>query len=116
MNIKFIHVIDLNDHHAEQVFAIYRKSFPANERQKEEVAWRRLNSGTEELFAGLRDDVVISIGLVFNLSSSAFVLLDYVAVSEHERGSGTGTLFMQYLIQYYHQSDKQIILEVEDPR
>lgn len=115
MSIKFIHVTDLNNHHTEQAFAIYRKSFPANERQKEEVVWQRLNSGTEELFAGLKDDEVISMGLVFNLSNSGFVLLDYVAVSEHERRSGTGTLFVQYLVQYYYQSDKQMILEVEDP-
>lgn len=115
MNIKFIRVTNLNNHHAEQAFAIYRKSFPSNERQKEEVVWQRINSGSEELFAGLRDDEVISMGLVFNLSNSEFVLLDYVAVLERERRSGTGTLFMQYLIQRYDQSNKQIILEVEDP-
>jgi acetyltransferase (GNAT) family protein len=115
MNIKFIHVTDLNNHQAEQAFAIYRESFPSNERQKEEVVWQRLNSGREELFAGLKDDEVISMGLVFHLSNSGFVLLDYVAVSEHERRSGTGNLFMRYLVQYYYQSNKQIILEVEDP-
>ena len=91
MNIKFIQITDLNNQHTEQAFVIYRKSFPANERQKEEVVRQRLNSDTEELFAGLKDDTVISIGLVFNLSNSGFVLLDYFAVSEHERGSGTGT-------------------------
>jgi len=116
MSIKFIHVTALNNHHAEQAFAIYRKSFPSNERQKEEVVWERLNSGTEELFAGVKGDKVISMGLVFNLSNSGFVLLDYVAVSEHQRGSGIGTLFMQYLIQSYNQTNKQMILEVEDPR
>jgi len=115
LNIKFIYVSDLNSHHAGQSFAIYRKSFPANERQKEELVWQRLKSGTEELFAGLKEDEVVSMGLVFNLSNSGFVLLDYVAVSEHERRSGTGTLFMEYLVQCYYQSNKQMILEVEDP-
>ena len=116
MSITFIHLTDLTGHHAEEAFAIYRKSFPANERQKEEVVLERLNSGTEELFAGVKDDEVISMGLVFNLSNSGFVLLDYVAVSEHARGSGTGTLFMQYLVQCYNQTNRQMILEVEDPR
>jgi len=115
MNIRFIHVTDFNNHHAEQAFAIYRQSFPTNERQKEEVVRQRLNSGTEELFAGLKDDEVISMGLVFNLSNSGFVLLDYFAVSQHERSSGTGTLFMKYVVQRYYQYNKQIILEVEDP-
>jgi GNAT superfamily N-acetyltransferase len=115
MNIKFIHITDLNNQHTEQAFVIYRESFPANERQKEEVVRQRLNLGTEELFVGLKDDAVISMGLVFNLSNSKFVLLDYFAVSEHERGSGTGTLFMQFLIQCYNQSNKQMIMEVEDP-
>ena len=116
MNIKFIRVNNLNNDLAEQAFGIYLKSFPANERQREEVLQQRLRSGTQELFAGIKDDEVISMALVFNLSNSEFILLDYVAVSETARDSGTGTLFMQYLMQRYSQSKKQIILEVEDPR
>ena len=116
MSIRFIQITDLNNQKTEQAFVIYRKSFPANERQKEEVVRQRLNSGTEDMFAGLKDDAVIAMGLVFNLSNSGFVLLDYFAVSEHERGSGTGTLFMQFLIQCYNQSNKQMIMEVEDPQ
>jgi GNAT superfamily N-acetyltransferase len=115
MNINFIPITDLSNRHVEQAFAIYRKSFPGNERQKEEVVLQRLNSGKEELFVGLKDDEVISMALVFNLFSSGFVLLDYFAVSEHERRLGTGTRFIQYLVRRYYQSNNQIILEVEDP-
>jgi hypothetical protein len=115
MNIRFIQVTDLTNHYLEQAFAIYRKSFPVNERQKEDLIRQRLNSGREELFAGLKKDEMISMSLVFKLSNPEFVLLDYVAVSENERGTGTGTLFMQWLIENCYQSNKQMILEVEYP-
>src|SRR5678816_2472030 len=63
MSIRFIQITDLNNQKTEQAFVIYRKSFPANERQKEEVVRQRLNSGTEDMFAGLKDDAVIAVSL-----------------------------------------------------
>lgn len=115
MTTNFIPITDFNNYHAEQSFAIYLKSFPSNERQKEEVLKQRLVDGTEEMFVGLIKDEVNSICLVFNLRDSGYVLLDYFAVLENLRGSGIGTRFMQYLIQYYNNSNKELILEVEDP-
>ena len=99
----------------QNAMAIYRSSFPSNEKQKEEVIEQRVNSRQSTMYVGVLEDKVAAMSLLFNLTNSEFVLLDYFAVSDTHRGQGLGTQFMQYLLNAYSTSNKYIVIETEDP-
>ena len=98
-----------------EVFEIYESSFPANERQTLEKLKIRLKEDKEVLFAAKINDEVVGIGFLFDLLGSDFLLLDYLAVKERNRGKQIGEKLFGFLKDYANQDHKHLLMEVDDP-
>ena len=94
---------------------IYLNAFPSNERHSVKTIEERLDAGKSQMFVGLNEGKVITICLLFNLSDSEFILLDYMAVSNEFRGKGIGGKFLRYLTKLLKKINKYLVLEVENP-
>ena len=99
----------------EQVFQIYKMSFPANERQTLETLKIRLKENKEVLFAAKFQNEILGIGFLFDLLGSDFMLLDYLAVKENHRGKQIGERLFEFLKSYSKSHNKHLLMEVDDP-
>ena len=98
------------------IFKIYESSFPANERQTIETLKIRLKTNKEVLFAAKHNEEVVGIGFLFDLVGSDFLLLDYLAVSQNNRGKLIGQKLFAQLKDYAQNQKKHLLMEVDDPK
>lgn len=111
----FEEIKNSNHKYFQEAIKIYLESFPDNERQPVTTIKERLEKGISRLFVGIIKNEVAMMSLLFNLQESEFILLDYMAVSNKYRGAGTGSKFLEYLLNDLRAKDKFLILEVENP-
>ena len=114
-DIRFCCLHDKNDPYFQMAMKLYHSSFPDNERQTEETIISRIESGNSRLFAGIFNEQVVSMGILWNFSTIDFVLLDYLAVDEKMRQQGLGSRFFRFLAEVVCLENKSMVLEVEDP-
>ena len=99
-----------------QVLEIYRHSFPAEERQPDDILLERFQSGKEELHVALGPDgKVVGFAGLWPLKGTSFCLLDYLAVREDCRGQGWGGAWMRHLESWMLQKQAYLLIEVENP-
>lgn len=103
-------IIDL-----EQVFAIYKSSFPDNERHPEQVIIDRITNKTSTLFIAQEGNVIQGFALVHDFKGTAFVLLDYLAINSKKRNSGIGSKMLSFLTERHATKEKIMIIEAENP-
>lgn len=111
----FSEIENSNSLYFDSAIKIYFNSFPPNERHSKKVIEERLNSGKSRLFVGLIQGEVVLMSLLFNLPDSTFILLDYMAVSSKFRGKNIGSKFISYLSHMFKETNKYLIMEVENP-
>lgn len=99
----------------EAALAIYQDSFPASERHPLQRIRDRLLSGRNQLQVGLSGDKVVFMALLWPLSGSDFIVLDYMATRKEHRRRGIGSEFLRHFAQELSESSRHAIMEVENP-
>lgn len=94
------------------VKALYKSTFPLNERKPFSVILKKQKTGQMELLA-ITDDAEEFCGLVITILYRDLVLLDYFAVCPSRRGRNIGTTTLSLIRKRY--PDRRLILEIEDP-
>ncbi len=95
---------------------IYLSSIPAAIRQEIDIVKERVAIKKEHLFIGQLNGEVVCMALVWPLQNSDFVLLDYMAVKQTYQNLGIGTNFLKNILSKYCTKNRNIIVEVEDPK
>ena len=113
--IIFFQIYNSNDVNFESCLSIYHVSFPDHEKQSETVIRERVDNGRSLLFAGRINDHIVCMCLIFDFKNSPFILLDYFAVSPVARVMGTGSKFMNFLIERLIGKNRFLVMEVEHP-
>jgi GNAT superfamily N-acetyltransferase len=114
--VKFSEIEDPSSDEFEEAMRIYVASFPENERRPVASIKAMLERGEIRLKAGLVDDRVVFIALMYHLKGTPYVLGDYLATAEEYRGRGIGKQLLENVfsimsdIQFDH-----FLIQVENP-
>jgi predicted N-acetyltransferase YhbS len=114
MEFKEINKIDGSEFDA--AMEIYREAFPPSERHPVDTIRERVKSGLSRLYVATMNDEVTFLALLWPLKESNFILLDYMATKNTHRGEGIASAFMKMLRNKSENTEKHLILEVENPR
>lgn len=98
-----------------EIIKIYTESFPANERQPLQVLKQRIRAGQNEVYIGRIGNETVFIALLWPLTGTDFILLDYMATSPAWRERNIGSAFLQKMYAELEKINKYFVLEVEDP-
>jgi GNAT superfamily N-acetyltransferase len=99
-----------------QAMEVYTDSFPSSERHAISVIRDRVASHRAKLWVGLLDGSVVFISLLWPLSGTEFILLDYMAVKKGLRGKRIGSEFLAVKRDELERDSKYFVMEIEDPR
>jgi GNAT superfamily N-acetyltransferase len=72
------------------LFALYRDTFPANERRDESDLRQALATPAYRLLTKYQQDHLLAFAILFMPPASNFALLEYLAVDPNRRGKGLG--------------------------
>lgn len=100
----------------EEIFLIYKEAFPLNEQQPIAVIKTRLQQSKEIVIAAIINDKVVGFSFLYDLKKTDFLLLDYLAIKENQRGQNIGGSLLSYLKQYASKIKKHLLMEVDDPK
>jgi len=105
-----------HDPRMSEIMHIYRTSFPENERQSDETIVQRQQTNLNEIFV-LENSIkeIYGIALLFPITRSDYILLDYLAIKESFKQFGFGSFLFQRIKDYVFQQNKKLIIEVEKP-
>ena len=115
-NIIFQEISFNNNVLLEEIFLIYKEAFPLNEQQPIAVIKTRLQQSKEIVIAATINDKVVGFGFLYDLKNTDFLLLDYLAIKENQRGQNIGGSLLTYLKQYASKIKKHLLMEVDDPK
>ncbi|HYE55723.1 MAG TPA: hypothetical protein VD996_12810, partial [Chitinophagaceae bacterium] len=93
--MEFVQITDIDSADFKAATDIYLHSFPVNERQALETIKERIGKGLNQLYIGRADNEVVFVALLWPLSGTDFILLDYMATHALHRGKSIASLFMQ---------------------
>ena len=114
--MRFEQISDVANSDFKDAINIYLNSIPAAERQEIDIVKERVATKKEHLLIGRLNGEVVCMALVWPLQNSDFILLDYMAVKETYRNQGIGTSLLKSILSKYCTNNRNIILEVEDPK
>ena len=92
-----------------QIYKLYQKAFPASEKKPFPVILKKYREGKTDVWRFTRDGSFA--GLIITINGDENVLLDYLAVEEHRRGTGIGSQILQCMRSRY--AGKGVFLEIE---
>lgn len=92
-----------------QIYKLYRSAFPASERKPFSVIRKMYRKGVTDIWYFTRGGEFA--GLIITINGEDHILLDYLAVAEHQRGTGVGTEILQLMRKQY--DGKCVFLEIE---
>ena len=114
MEFREINKTDSNEF--QEAMEIYREAFPANERHSVPTIVERVNRGLNQLYVASVDDEIAFLALLWPLKGTNFILLDYIATKATHRGKGIASAFLMTLRSQLINTEKHLIVEVENPR
>lgn len=115
VTLRFQPIDDSSHPFVAAAFEIYQEAFPASERHPLERIHDRLRRGLNQLQVGLSGDEVVFMALLWPLSNTSFILLDYMATRTDHRHQGIGAEFMRHFTAALGKSSQHAIIEVENP-
>lgn len=113
---EFTELTDISSSAFQEATDIYTESIPAPERQSTDILKQRIRSGKEHLFIGYVANKVALMALLYPLTDTPFILLDYLAVKQDYRKQGLGSEFLKRICRITGFKNKLFLMEVEDPK
>lgn len=92
-----------------EVYHLYQKAFPSSEKKPFGIIRKMQKKGKTDIWRFTRQGKFS--GLIITINGDDHILLDYLAVDEHQRGTGIGTEILQLMKSHY--SGKGVFLEIE---
>ncbi len=92
-----------------QIYKLYRKAFPVSERKPFAVIRKMYQKGVSDVWYFTRQGKFA--GLIITINGEKQILLDYLAVSQVQRGTGIGTEILAKMRSHY--AGKGVFLEIE---
>lgn len=114
--IEIVQLTDINHPDFQGALQIYLDSFPASERQPLDILEARLSNQLYQWFVAKIENQVVGIALLYPLQTTDFILLDYLGTDKNYRSRGIGRMLMSYLINLLNNQQKNLLIEVENPR
>ncbi|MCT7987052.1 GNAT family N-acetyltransferase [Laspinema olomoucense] len=114
--LEIVQLTDINHPDFQGALQIYLDSFPASERQPLEILEARLSNQLYQWFIAKTENQVVGIALLYPLKPSDFIVLDYLGIDKDYRSRGIGRMLISYLIDWVHNQQKTLLIEVENPR
>lgn len=108
-------ISNLKSEYFHKCMEIYNASFPQKERHSVEMIEQRIKSGKEFLFAWCENGEVIGIALFWDLGINKIVIMDYYAIHKDHRNNGNGDIFLNKILNHFHNHDTNLMIEVENP-
>lgn len=93
-----------------QLWELYYSAFPLSEQKPKELLLKCSEDGTVDLLC-VTDEDGRFLSLAICAKGEDVVLLDFLAVTQQERGRGIGGATLKALFDYY--KDKRLVLEIE---
>lgn len=91
------------------VYLLYRKSFPRSERKPFSIIRKMHKKGVSDIWYFQRGRKFA--GIIITINGENHVLLDYLAVEAHQRGTGIGSEILPLMRSQY--AGKGVFLEIE---
>lgn len=91
------------------LYRLYMEAFPASERKPIYMILKTCREGRADIWCALENNRVV--GLALTVLSDTVILLDYLAVVRHRRGSGIGAFILEQLQKRY--AGKGLFIEIE---
>lgn len=91
------------------IYKLYRKAFPRAERKPFGMILKMHKKGASDVWYFRREGKFA--GLIITINGDKHILLDYLAVEGHQRGTGIGTEILQLMRRHY--TGKGVFLEIE---
>jgi len=98
-----------------EAMQIYQDCFPVNEQHPVEIIRQRVNQGVTHIYINRANNEISFVALLWPLTGTDFILLDYMATHARHRGKNIASSFMKSMEQLSAEQKKYFILEVEDP-
>lgn len=92
-----------------EIYRLYRKAFPRSEKKPFSIIRKKYRESRTDIWRFTRDGKFA--GLIITINGDDHILLDYLAVSESQRGTGIGTEILQLMRKHY--AGKGVFLEIE---
>ena len=92
-----------------EVYVLYRRAFPKSERKPFAMIRKMQSKGVSDVWRFTREGKLA--GLIITINGDSHILLDYLAVEQHQRGTGIGSEILQLMRQQY--AGKGVFLEIE---
>lgn len=113
---KFEEINDISSAEFQAAMKIYTTSFPENERRPFASIEAIILSGKARLIIGCMDNQVVLMALLYPVTGTTFMLVDYLAIAEEYRGRGLGQKFIKDLFNTIDGTEFQYLLvEIENP-
>lgn len=91
------------------IYKLYQKAFPKPEKKPFWMIVKMHRKGNSHVWRFTRDGKFA--GLIITINGEEYILLDYLAVEEGQRGTGVGTEILQLMRSHY--AGKEVFLEIE---
>ena len=91
------------------VYKLYQKAFPRSEKKPFSVILKKYREGKTDIWRFTRNGRFA--GIIITINGTEHILVDYLAVEEHQRGSGIGSEILPLMRGHY--AGKGIFLEIE---
>ena len=91
------------------IYRLYRRAFPAAEKKPFFMILNMYRKGASDVWRFTADGTFA--GLIITINGDSHILLDYLAVEQHRRGTGIGAEILQLMRQQY--AGKGVFLEIE---
>jgi len=92
-----------------EIYRLYQRAFPASEKKPFSMIVKMFRKGTSDVWRFTREGKFA--GIIITINGEAFILLDYLAVEEKQRGTGIGAEILQLMRGHY--AGKGVFLEIE---
>ena len=91
------------------IYKLYNKAFPRSERKPFSMILQMYRKGNSDVWYFTRGGKFA--GLIITINGNDHILLDYLAVEAHQRGTGIGSEILQLMRKQY--AGKGVFLEIE---
>ena len=91
------------------IYRLYHSAFPRSERKPVSMILKMQQQGKTDVWYFRREGKFA--GMIITINGPKHILLDYLAVDGHQRGTGIGTEILQLMRRHY--TGKGVFLEIE---
>ena len=91
------------------VYKLYQRAFPKSEKKPFSMILSMARKGASDVWYFTRNGRFA--GLIITINGAEHILLDYLAVEEHQRGTGIGSEILALMKEQY--AGKGVFLEIE---